>query len=114
MAETWPDPNIEWEDLWSREWAAGVVRLDRQVSKIDVTYTGNCPRCGHEIRVVVPRPVDDLLIAEDLADEEAGDEKPKPSRAADGRSSCNCGKDHKGRPDSAEPEGCGAHGHIYF
>jgi len=114
MSEAWPDPTVAWKkDLWSGEWASGVVKLPQQVSKIDVTYAGACPRCGHTITVVVPRPVDDFLVAEDLAEGAKTEETPKASTASDGRSSCNCGQDHKGY-DGTQPKGCGAYAYIYF
>jgi hypothetical protein len=100
-----------WNEHESARWMQAVISGDPSptVTKLYVRYKGDCLRCGHEITVDIPRPLDSVDIGAFDVEEDA-DAAKKADVTWDGRSSCNCTEGH----DPSHPKGCGVYGRAYL
>ena len=84
-----------WNDRYSKRWMEVVNAWDwRQRSPGEWSKSGDCPRCGHEMSVLVRGSVI-------LGGEAIERETMEPVLAI-----CNCGDSHSGRPTGFD-RGCG-------
>jgi hypothetical protein len=95
------------------DWSSKVARFDQdtRTREGELVLTGDCPRCGHAMDVVIPRGKGFAVVVEPAV---AGTRRrwpTAPSVPYQVTASCNCHMDHADRPDDVSV-GCGAFGNL--